>query len=364
MQYKYLQIEEYIKSQFLEGKLKVGEKISSESELSKQFKLSRQTVRTAINNLVSSGLLRTIQGKGTFILNNKTGKTSTYTIGFATARFNTYSIFPKIIAGINNKTISEGYRLLIDETQNTVEGEYSCLKNFLSKGIDALIIDPSKSALPSPNIEIYREFARRGIPVLFYNGHPAGLDSSFIKADDQQGGYLATKHLLDYGHRNIGGIFKSDDMQGHERYQGFISAFREFGLPIPENNILWFSSEEYPYLWNSTGENLTFYDSLILDKIKKCTALVVYNDYVAASVIKLLKKCDIKFPDSLSLVSFDDTDLTLFCGVPITSILHPSLVLGEKLGTAVLELIKDPSKMIRQVIPTSIVLMESTRRIT
>lgn len=361
MSYKYLQLEEYIKAQILASNFKKGERISSEAELAKQFDLSRQTVRSAIADLVNSGYLYTVQGKGTFVSAGKPGKKRTYLIGFVTGRFNSYNIFPKILSGINSYTINTGYNFLIGETQNSLEGEYKCLQNFLDKGIDALIVDPAKSGIPNPNIECYGEFVKREIPVIFYNSYPPNFDSSYVIADDCQGGYIAAKHLLDYGHRDICGIFKLDDVQGHARFNGFARAFREYGLPIPENNILWFSSEDYPTMWNPSDYNSAL-DNRIMDKLHTCTAMVAYNDYVTVRVIQLLQKCNIRFPEDFSIVSFDNTDLTSFSGVSITSIEHPSFAMGESLGALVIELLTNPSKIIKQILPVDIVAMESTRK--
>jgi GntR family transcriptional regulator of arabinose operon len=361
MSYKYLQIEEYIKEQIFTGGFGKGEKISSEAELSKQFNVSRQTIRTAISNLVKSGLLYTVQGKGIFVADGRQGKAGTNLIGFATMRFSDYNIFPKIITGINSRTMLKGYSLVVGETQNTIEGEFCCLKGFLEKGVEALIVDPCKSVLPTPNLDIYKEFERRGIPVIFYNGYRADLDYSYVVADDQLGGYMAAKHLLDYGHRKISGIFKLDDIQAHKRFQGFAMAFREYGVPIPEEVIFWFSTEDYKYFWNDSNEESSRLDDLIMDKISDSTAMVAYNDYIAVKILKLLQKHKIKFPEEFSLVSFDDTDLTSFSSVAITSIKHPSMAMGEKLGESVLDLLTNTTKRIRQVLPTEIIIRESTK---
>ena len=100
-----------------------------------------------------------------------------------------------------------------------------------------------------------------------------------------------------------------------------------------------------------------------MEMMNSCTAMVAYNDYVTVRILKLLQKNGIKCPDDFSLVSFDDTDLTSFSGVAITSIEHPSLIMGEKLGKAALKLINNPSDIIREIIPTNIVVKESTKKI-
>ncbi len=363
MAYKYTQIEEYIKSQILSGNLKKGDKIESEAELTEHFNLSRQTIRTAISNLIKEGLLVTHQGKGTFISDGNTSSNRSYLIGFGTSTFNSYDIFPQIVTGINSKIKDKGYHLIISENNNTIAGEYSCLKDFLDKGVDALIMEPCKSYLPTPNLEIYREFENRNIPILFFNGYRLDTDYSYINADDELGGYLATKHLLELGHREICGFFKFDDKQGIYRYKGFIKAYRDFGLPIPEKNIYWFSTEDYINFWENDNEWSRFLNNRIISFLNRCTALVSYNDYVTVRILELLKNEDVHSIDDFSIVSFDDTKLTAFSPNPITSITHPSADMGNELGETVLKLIDNPSSRIQKTLPVNIIVRESSKRI-
>jgi GntR family transcriptional regulator len=67
----YFQLAEILHARIMNGELRPGDRIPSESELSKQYGLSRMTVRRSISSLVEKGLLRSEQGRGTFVMNPK-----------------------------------------------------------------------------------------------------------------------------------------------------------------------------------------------------------------------------------------------------------------------------------------------------
>lgn len=360
--YKYLKVEEHIKTKINAGEYKTDDQIESEAVLTKQFGVSRQTVRTAIANLVSEGFLYTSQGKGTFVGNKQAVSREPHVIGFTATRFSDYTLFPKIFSEINNQVAVEGYSLLMKETLNNVEQEYAVLKSFLERDVDALIHDPCTSALPTPNHPLLMEFVKAGKPVVFYNGCRRDIsEASYIIADDEHGGFLAAEHLIRLGHRKIFTVQKIDDTQGHGRYAGFVNAFRHYGVPIPTENIVFFSSKDYPYFWpNSNVVNKPLEEAL-LEQIHSCTAMVAYNDYIAAKIIHLLVENNIGFPNDFSVVSFDDTNLTYFSGVPLTSITHPGGQAGEEIGKAVLQMLHDPTQVIRKVLPVSIIVRESAQ---
>ncbi|MCI1954758.1 MAG: GntR family transcriptional regulator [Oscillospiraceae bacterium] len=362
MAYKYLRLKEDIKSRILSGQLKNGEKIGSEAELSRQYHVSRQTVRGALAELVREGLLYTVQAKGSFVCSEPGRKTKTGLLGFGTELFKRYNIFPNIITGINEVVSTQEYNILICEDQNTLAGERKCLENFLEKNVDGLIIEPCKSMLPCVNLDLYSEFLRRKIPIVFFDGCHPEVGASCVLADDEEGGYQAAKCLLGNGHRDICAFLKFDDMQGYRRLKGAARAFREAGVPVREDRIVWFSTEDYDYFWDTEGKDRRF-DPAILNFAETCTAMIAYNDLVAAKALRLFRRQGIRVPQDFSLVSFDDTDLTKPFGVGVTSVPHPSYRMGRTVGEFMVKMLKDPEKKFQSVLPCEIILRDSVRKI-
>ena len=229
-------VKEKITEWITSGKVKPGDKIYSENELVKLFGVSRHTIRQAIGDLVHEGLLYREQGAGTFC-STKLSEVQTpalqpflsgagKNIGVITTYISDY-IFPSIIRGIESYLTEAGYTLTLTCTNNDVEKEKQCLQTLLDRGIDGLIVEPTKSSNYNPNIPYYLELEQKNIPYLMINQFYSQLMPPHIIVNDEFGGYLATDHLIKLGHEKIIGLFKTDDLQGVNRMRGFIRACRE-----------------------------------------------------------------------------------------------------------------------------------------
>lgn len=118
------------------------------------------------------------------------------------------------------------------------------LTKFLeSSNVDGIIMEPTKSGLPNPNIKLYEELQNRGIPTLFINSYYPDLALPHVAMDDRKAGLLAVNHLIEAGHTKIAGIFKADDRQGHFQYSGYINGLLSAGLLIHDDNIVWIDTE-------------------------------------------------------------------------------------------------------------------------
>ena len=174
--------------------------------------------------------------------------------------------------------------------------------------------------------------------------------------DDVAAGRIATEHLIQMGHSKIGGIFAFDDIQGHKRYQGFLSAFEKHGIMPEEQGIMWFSTGE-------KKESFTQEDR-IKSLLERVTAIVCYNDSHAVSLLELCKKWKVRVPEDLSVVGIDDSKLSKICEVPLTTVRHPHQQLGERAAQKVLEMIENPEKSFQDVLYEPVLVeRKSTRKL-
>lgn len=248
--------------------------------------------------MVNEGLLYRTQGSGTFVSNKKSvKKEKSKIIGVVTTYLDDY-IFPSIIKGIDNVLGSQGYSMILSHTDNKVEREAQCISNMLQKNVDGFIIEPTKSALPNPNQRLYEDMVKKGIPFVQINGYYPGQEYSYVIEDDEAGGNMAACHLFQLGHRKIGGVFKVDDIQGHNRYKGVVKAYRNVGLYIDESAVVWYTTEDMDTLF---GENK---EDILLKRLEGCTAVVCYNDQVAIKLLDMFRHAGKKVPEEISLVSF------------------------------------------------------------
>lgn len=118
-----------------------------------------------------------------------------------------------------------------------------------------------------------------------------------IGLDDEEGGYLMTKYLLDCGHRKI--AFLADNMEGVDyiRYTGHQRALQEYGLDIDLDNLIVIRPSKY----ERQGSMEEIYAVA-----HKFTAFMCCSDYYAVTLMKYLKEMGIRFPEDLSITGFDD----------------------------------------------------------
>lgn len=327
MQKKYERIVSWVQTEIENGALSRSDKLPSENELMERFRVSRQTVRRAMEELTEKGVVEGRRGSGTYVTVNTRRYAAGKEIRIAVmlTYVDTY-IFPSIIKGIESVLSSEGCTLQIAMTDNAVEKERMLLKEFIhTQSVDGIIAETVKSALPNPNMELYREIENMGIPVLFVNSYYKELDIPHISMDDRKAGYLAAKHLAECGHTRIGGIFKADDGQGHLRYAGYTDALMEQEIKIRGDQVIWIDSEEL----RTMGEE----SAKFLKRLKGCTACVCYNDETAYKIVEIFRKAGHRVPEDLSVVGIDNSGLAKFCPVPLTSVENPV----EKLGRTAAE---------------------------
>lgn len=340
MEVKYKQIKEIIKGRIVDGNIVPDQKIESENELAERFSVSRHTIRQALNELVHEGWLYRHQGRGTFCKRQTQKKEALQierTIGIITTSISDY-IFPSIIRGIEMQLSSNGYNMLLASTNHEIDREKKCLESILSNKLDGLIVEPTKSALYNPNLNSYLNIERNKIPYVMINSYYSELQPASITVDDEKGGFLAAEHLIQLGHKRIVGIFKVDDLQGVNRMKGFMRAHRENNITIHPGTIISYNTEEKKV--KPKQEVLR-----LLESSERPTAFFCYNDEIALQILDVLREKELKVPEDISIVGFDDSQLATASEVKITTLTHPKMEMGQLAAKMVVEAIENGKEL-------------------
>ncbi|MBQ9768094.1 MAG: GntR family transcriptional regulator [Lachnospiraceae bacterium] len=355
---KHRRISQWILNAINTGQYKPGDKLPSEHALAQQFDASRQTVRHATEELVERGLLTRQRGSGTYVSGNAfPNGYEPKRVGVVTTYVDDY-IFPGLIQGIEDVLTNQGYTISLGITHNKHADETGCLNRILDDNLCGLIIEGTKSSIPSPNLPLFEKLRARGVPMVFLNGYYREFSQCGVFQDDISAAKLLTEHLLENGHRKIAGIFKSDDLQGLKRFEGMCQALTEAGIPITDEHILWYTTEDLPDLLAGPA------DSIILKRFGDATALVCYNDQIAASVSELLKRHGKKVPEDLSIVSFDNSPLAAENAYNFTSAVYPSTEVGNTAAKLLIRCIRDTSLREHIRLQPEICYRSSVRKIT
>lgn len=337
---KYQLLQQWLRDQINSGEYTANQQIPTELELAEQFGYSRQTIRQAISGLEQEGLLKRTPGRGTFVCQQNAGRVNrsesrTRRVGVLTTYLDDY-IFPGIINGIERVLSRHDYLFTLGLTHNKTLNEATALQKLLADGVDGLIIEGTKTVLPTPNEGILQSFRDAGIPMVFINGCYDGANDSYVLMDDVQSGELLTQHLIDQGHTQIGGIFKSDDIQGVKRYEGVVKGMQKNDEHIKDDCILWYTTEDVRYLFEGSM------DEMILKRLADSTAVVCYNDEIAAKLIDVLRRAGKRVPDDLSVVGFDNSPFAGSLLYNLTTVTYPAADIGETAANVLMRCLEDP----------------------
>ncbi|GAA4261703.1 LacI family DNA-binding transcriptional regulator [Dactylosporangium darangshiense] len=194
----------------------------------------------------------------------------------------------------------------------------------------------------------------RNIPLVMVD--PAGApapDVPSIGSADWTGGYLATRHLLDLGHRRIGIITGPPDMLASTaRLSGYRAALETAGVPIEPDLI-------------RPGE-FHHRDGLVegralLSLPDRPTAIFASSDLYALGVYEAARSCGIAIPADLSVVGYDDLRIARWAGPPLTTIRVPLAAMAEQAFHLVMRLADEPELTFSRIdIDTSLVVRESS----
>lgn len=248
-----------------------------------------------------------------------------------------------VIEGIENALESQDYRLVLCISEADTQRESSHLSILARKQVDGIIITPTHhTLLPPPALTDYLRTNRPVVTCCRRWRKPIG---PAVVVDDELGGYLATKHLLDLGHRKIAYVHTSrldraDDSgtdvhqlseEEERRGAGFARALREAGIEPGPSQL--FKSNGDPPVEHGIQAGLN-----IARLPDRPTALFVPDDRQAVGVIKGLTRAGLRVPQDISVVGHDDAygELTT---PRLTTIRQPGRALGQAAAQTVLNMI-------------------------
>ncbi|MBQ5310446.1 MAG: GntR family transcriptional regulator [Oscillospiraceae bacterium] len=335
-EYKYSSIVEWARKYIASHGLKPHDRFFTEKELCDMHGVSRQTVRQALMQLESEGMICRTRGSGTFVGEHRMTAPqggAAKNVGVITTYFSDY-IFPHIVTGIEGVLNMSGITMQISITRDQVAEERKALMNMISQGVSGIIAEPSKSALPNPNMDLYTELRSLNIPVVFINAKYTWSDSPCVAMDDEAAGRIVTDYLFECGHRNIFGIFPHDDMQGHKRYSGFMRSISAHGGTGAEQKVLWYPACDKNVFLDYSEQRLS-------ELICSSTGVVCYNDDIAVKLMVICRERGIRVPEDISIVGIDDARIASVCGTPLTTVTHPQKKLGETAAKQLLSMMNN-----------------------
>ena len=298
-------------------------KLPTEKELCARYQVSRQTVRQALHQLETEGLITRRQGSGAYATGlHAESAYNQIAVLLPTDSDYTYA---RLRNDLQTPLSKEGFSVSVYITEHNIARERQILSQLLDQSLRGLIVDPVRNALPNPNLDLYERLWNRHLPTVFlhtpYENFPPHVA---ITEDNFTGAALLTHYLIDGKHTRLGGIFRGDTREGFERYIGFVHTCADAGLMPDDHCIGWYDTEDLLLLQKKQATG--FLTDFIRQKFSACSAIVCQDDEIAYWLVKELTHQGIHVPDDMSVVSFDNSFLCDFSTPTLTSLaLHGNL---------------------------------------
>lgn len=322
-------------------------KLPTEAALCQKYGVSRQTVRKALSVLEAEHLIEKRQGSGSYAT-GLSGQTEKDSVAILVCSDTEY-IYPGILADLRGTLQKSGFSSAVYVTNNQASTEREILLQLLESPVRGILSEGCKTVFPTLNHDLYNRLEQAGTSVLFFHGsYPNLPDFPSVKDDNYGGGYDLGKYLTSLGHKKIAGIFKVDDIQGSERCFGLLSALLKENVPFYEDRISYFDTAQLDALQKK--QDTGFLSEFILKQLKDATAVVCYNDEIAYWLIKELAYRNLRVPEDISVVCFDNSYLSDLSSVQITSLSHKSHEMGTTAAENILKLMRG-SSVSSQVLP-------------
>lgn len=241
-----------------------------------------------------------------FAANLKSGKSNTIALIIPSL---SNPFFAGIASEINAEVRNRGYITIIGDSDESTEIENEELLQMQSRNIEGLVIAPC-----SQNWDRIKQLHDQGLPIVCIDRYFEDLDIPYVSTDNYEGAVMATKHLLEHGHTNIACIQGvQDSIPNRLRIQGFQDAMKSAGI---DDFII--SGDEFS-IQNGYKEA-----KLLLHQKNVPTAIFTLSNTIAMGCLKALKEEDVRIPDDISLITFDDHPYLDYLETPLTCVTQPT----------------------------------------
>ncbi|WP_064094281.1 LacI family DNA-binding transcriptional regulator [Rossellomorea aquimaris] len=256
-----------------------------------------------------------------------------------------HPFFSAIIESFRKNAEREGYDLIF-ASRNLRNRDTSYLEHFLYRAVDGIVVICS-----DPHDPQVQDMINSSVPIVVIDMN--NQNCSVVYSDNIEGGNLAVNYLHTLGHTKIAHI-AGDSMidAGAERIKGYSQAMKGLNLPIPQEYIVeagMFSIQEGK---EAMKKLLTLKD--------KPTAVFVAGDHMAIGAIEAIKEQGLRVPEDISIVGYDDIEMSSYITPKLTTIRQDTDLIGTKAAKLLMHQILQKQKVkITEVVPVELMIRES-----
>jgi LacI family transcriptional regulator len=276
----------------------------------------------------------------------RTGQTQT--VGYIVSDI-ANTLFSTIARGIDDELQRSAYTMFLANSRADALHDLAIIKHMQRRRVDGLILSLSDETHP----ELREHLRRLDIPVVLLDREVDGLRADRVLVDHLGGVRSAVRHLHAFGHRRIALITAADSTRpGRAIRQAFDAAAAELGLPpAPEDRLIGSFGDAF-------GAQAL---AQLLDRASPPTAVLAGGAQITVGVLRAIRARGLRVPGDLSLVAYDDTDVTALFTPAINVIARSVYDIGAQAARLLLERLGGQGRACERVatIPTTLIIRGS-----
>ncbi|MCX8082475.1 MAG: GntR family transcriptional regulator [bacterium] len=317
-------VKENLKARILKGAFSTEIRFPSERKLGKEYSVSRITIRHAISELVAEGYLFRIPFKGTYVSKD----ISKQTIEIIVNPPLNISFFADVLEGFESAVSKDGNKLILKCTDANADTERKYLERIREEKLDGLVIISGIHSLS--NVDLIKKVSHI-LPVVVIDRYLGEVEADYITSDDEKGGYLATKHMIELGCRKI--LHLAGPLQhstARARLNGYRKALDEFNIEFDEEMVRHTD-------WNIESG---YYEAKKFLMNNRVDGIFASNDEIAVGAFKAIRELGLSIPSDISIVGYGNLTIGRYLEIPLTTIDQKPEKIGAEAYRILMERLK------------------------
>lgn len=248
------------------------------------------------------------------------------------------AFFAEIAKGAETECQKQGYSLILCNTNDHPEKDVDYVDILINKGVDGILFTMAVSSQVHKDLQCFEIAAQAEKPIVLVDRtvpvENKDMELPYVSADNELGGYMATRHLLEMGHKKIGFISgPMGEQSSQNRLFGYIRALQEADVTFD------------PTLTKVGDYHMETGYRLSADLIRRgATAIFAGNDMMAYGVYKRAKEQHLSIPGDLAVLGFDDLEFSQMMEVPLSSMKQPTYEIGVCAVQKIISWIEHPEQ--------------------
>jgi GntR family transcriptional regulator of arabinose operon len=362
----YLQVVSYLKDRISDGTFSPASTLPSEKDLTSLLGVSRPTVRHALKILIEEGLVERVPGRGSFV-------TGAQTLPLRARTGNLALIGPEmrdsflmhLVTGAEYVASQNDYHLILCNAGNQISIEQKHLRDlWAGEKVDGFVIMLADAPQPHRTL---RELVQADVPIILIDRYFKDLAKPFVVSDNRQGAYQAVRHLIELGHSRIGFVTRPNLYVSSvaQRLEGYKRALDEAGLEYDSSLVF---QGLLPYLsevqvLEKPSPRLAEYDREairgFLSRKDRPSAVLVCNDIIAVQVLEVCREMEVRIPQDMAVVGFDDDTVAPLVTPPLTTVRQQRHEMGARAVSMLLDVLNGKPVEQQVFLPVELVVRES-----